>query len=314
MQERSTTRFDSRLSSTVLVALLLPTVFLASPLNTINPIQVSNPSPGGESLTLNIDIVQIQNGYLWADVGLTASNFTSPGLVTIISSHSERVSSTIGPGSLTALATINFSSWSENNGALVSERLERILLLNTTSAFPEESSSFMLFIGTNLSAVSEFVHSTIPTYQEQSSLTEVSSSTVSQSYGDIPTIQNLFQKFPHVYVSDITVDHTYDFQTFAKLVALVPWVLIALSLLLLAIALFRPGFADSFKLSDYLQVFLTLLLFVPISIFSTSQLIPPGDSVFLTNWLSTFAFDMDLSFFVIVASTFLAVITAWARS
>ena len=306
--------FDKRARCAVLFGLILPTIVSASSLSAINPILVNRPSPTGESLVLNIDILQIQSGYLWADVELTASNFTSPGLVTIISSHSEPISSSIGPGSLTALATINFSSWSQTNGASVSGRLERILLLNTTSAFPDESSNFMLFIGTNLSAVSEFVHSTIPTYEEQSSLNEVSSSTISQSYGDIPTIQNLFHTFSYVYVSDITIDHSYDFQTFAKLVALVPWLLMALSLLLLFIAILRPRFADSFKLSDYLQIFLTLLLFVPISIFSTSQLIPPGDSVFLTNWLSTFAFDMDLSFFVIVASTFLAVIAAWARS
>jgi len=305
-----------RLSGSVSVGylILIPVLFVTSPLAVTNPIAVNNsPADGANSLVLNINVVQIQRGYIWADLALTRVSLNSSDTVRILSSQSVSSTSTIGSGLLTALSDMNFSLWNQENGSFVSERLQQVLLENTSSSFPDDSSQFTLWIGTNISDTSEYVHTSVPTYSVETTFRQETISQINKNYSAIPTIQSLFDSYKYVFVSEITLDHSYDLQAFAKLVYLVPWFLMGLSIIITGIAVLRPKFAD-FKLSDYLQISVTLLLFIPVLIFSISQLIPPGDSVFLQEWLAGFSFETVLTFFGIIVSIIIIIASSsWRK-
>ena len=114
----------------------------------------------------------------------------------------------------------------------------------------------------------------------------------------------LFNDSEYVATFDIYVDHTSGFQTFAQVAYYTPFIIIGISVLLAALAIIRPSRSSG---TDYVQAFLTLLLFVPVFSFGVGQLVPQGNSIFLQEWLSSLAFWTALAFVVVAISAALVI-------
>ena len=58
---------------------------------------------------------------------------------------------------------------------------------------------------------------------------------------------------------------------------------------------------------DYIQALFVLFVFLPVFALSLGQLVPPGESVFLKEWLAGLALNTSIAFIVLASATFIAI-------
>jgi len=258
----------------------------------------------------SIDITQINRSLITAQFNVELVNAIRPADVWMVNTKAEGQPPGT-PGIYVQIAgPIVFDSWVNSTGTLTSGHTEQLQIQEIATNFPDDSAHIVLFVGSNYSIQEPIVSSSIPTYLVEEHYTDMKSTGLPPEWKSISYLSQLYNDSSYVATFDVYIQHSCGFRTFAYVAYYTPFIVIAIAFLLTVLDMIRPSKKGS---TDYIQGFLTLLLFVPIFSFGISQLVPQGDSVFLQAWLSFVAYWTSISFVIIVILTFAVTIRHFVK-
>jgi hypothetical protein len=291
---------------TILVALLVGFVPTGA--------QAQSSSGGTGQFAVNLNIQQVNFTGAVGTLQIVLKNTASPTTVEALSTfvHSESSDLTLSTSlkvTVFGSKSILFTDWSLDSGFLTASTTERLLIQNTTAAFPVEEIRLDLFFGSNYTLEElPIVTISIPTYE----VTHEVSSPINSNYTKTnpyapPGVSDLLKTYRNVYLLDLTIGHSTDLQRFVGLLHVTPFVILLIAGSLFMVFVFGLPFRRGPTPGEAIAGLVTALLFIPLYLMSVGQTIPSGESIFLKQWLSQTAL-LATSIFIIIAALTLATV------